>query len=54
MGFVEKHAEVGEYHPEFLPPIAILELSQKVSRELVLKIREMVQQTVFYVQIVTS
>lgn len=39
VGFVEKHAEIGEYHPELLPAIAVFELSQKVSRELVLKMK---------------
>ena len=37
MGFVEEQAEIGEDHPEFLPAIAIFELSQQVSRKLVLK-----------------
>ena len=37
MGFVEEQAEIGEDHPEFLPAAAVLELSQQVSRKLVLK-----------------
>lgn len=40
MRFVEEHTEVGEYNPELLPPVAVLEFSQKVSRELILKLRE--------------
>lgn len=36
MRFVEEQAEVGEYHPQLLPAIAVLELSQQVPRELVL------------------
>lgn len=34
---VEEEAEVGEHHPEFLPTVAVFELSQQVSRELVLE-----------------
>lgn len=34
--FVEEQAEVGEDDPQFLPAIAVLELPQQVSRELVL------------------
>lgn len=37
MRFVEEQAEVGEHHPQLLPAIAVLELSQQVPRELVLK-----------------
>lgn len=35
--FVEEQAEVGEDHPQLLPAIAVLELSQQVPRELVLR-----------------
>lgn len=34
--FVEEQAEVGEDDPQFLPAVAVLELPQQVSRELVL------------------
>lgn len=37
MGLVEKEAEVGEDHPELLPPVTVLELSQQVPGELVLE-----------------
>lgn len=37
VGLVEKEAEVGEDHPEFLPPVTVLELSQQVPGELVLE-----------------
>lgn len=36
MRFVEEQTEVGENDPEFLPAVAVLELPQQVSRELVL------------------
>lgn len=36
MSFIEEQAEVGEDHPELLPAIAVLELSQQISRELIL------------------
>ena len=37
MGLVEEQTEVGEDHPELLPAVAVLELSQQVPRELVLQ-----------------
>lgn len=37
MRLVEEEAEVGKHDPEFLPAVAVLELSQKISRELVLE-----------------
>jgi|LakMenEpi03Aug12_release.lakeMendotaPanAssembly.Ray.scaffolds.fasta_scaffold182749_2 hypothetical protein len=36
-GFVEVEAEVGEDDPEFLPAVAVLELSQQVAGQLVLQ-----------------
>lgn len=36
MGFVEEQAEVGKNNPEFLPAVAVFELSEQVARELVL------------------
>ena len=35
--FVEVETKVGEDHPEFLPSVAVLELSEKVSGQLVLQ-----------------
>ena len=37
---VEKQAEVGEDHPELLPAVAVLELPQQISRQLVLQNRK--------------
>jgi hypothetical protein len=37
VGFVEEEAEVGENHPQFLPTVAGLELSQQVPTQLILK-----------------
>ena len=34
---VEEEAEVGENHPQFLPTVAVLELAQQVTAQLVLK-----------------
>ena len=31
VSLVEEQAEVGENHPEFLPAVAVLELSQEVT-----------------------
>lgn len=31
MSFIEEQAEVGKDHPELLPAIAVLELSQQIS-----------------------
>ena len=36
-GFVEVEAEVGEHDPELLPAVAVLELAQQVTRQLVLQ-----------------
>lgn len=36
MSFVEEQAEVCENHPEFLPAVAVFELSEQISRQLVL------------------
>ena len=35
--FIEEEAEVGEYDPQFLPPVAVLELPQQIATQLVLK-----------------
>lgn len=35
--FIEEHAEVGEHNPKLLPPVAVLEFPQEVSRQLILK-----------------
>lgn len=37
VGLVEEQAEVGEDHPQLLPAVAVLELPQQVSRELILQ-----------------
>jgi len=37
VSLVEEQAEVGEDHPEFLPAVAVLELPQQVTRQLVLR-----------------
>lgn len=37
IGFVEKHAEVGENHPELLPAIGVLKLPEQITTDLVLK-----------------
>lgn len=37
---VEEQAEVGEDHPQLLPAVAVLELPQQVSRQLILQRRE--------------
>lgn len=37
MSFVEEQAEVGENHPELLPAVAVLELPQEVTGQLVLQ-----------------
>lgn len=36
-GFVEVETEVGKDHPELLPPVRVLELSEQISRQLVLQ-----------------
>ena len=36
-GFVEVEAEVGEDHPQLLPPIGVLELAEQVPGQLVLQ-----------------
>ena len=33
---VEEQTEVGEYHPEFLPTVAVFEFTKKVATQLVL------------------
>lgn len=35
--FIEEHTEVREHHPKLLPPVAVLEFSEEISRQLVLK-----------------
>lgn len=37
MSLVEEQAEVGEDHPELLPAVAVLELPQEVTGQLVLR-----------------
>lgn len=39
VGLVEEQAEVGEDHPELLPAVAVFELPQQVSRQLILQRR---------------
>lgn len=39
MGLIEEQAEVGEDHPELLPAVAVFELPQQVSRQLILQRR---------------
>ena len=36
-GFVEEQAEVGEHHPQLLPPVAVFEFPQQVPRQLILQ-----------------
>jgi hypothetical protein len=36
-GFVKVETEVGKDHPELLPPVRVLELSEQISRQLVLQ-----------------
>jgi hypothetical protein len=36
-GLVKVEAEVGEYHPELLPAVAVLELAEQVAGQLVLQ-----------------
>lgn len=42
VGLVEEQAEVGEDHPQLLPAVAVLELPQQVSRQLILQRRKTV------------
>ena len=35
MGFVKEQAELGEYDPQLLPPVRILEFSQQVPTHVV-------------------
>ena len=37
--FVEEEAEIGEHDPELLPTVAVLKLPQKITAELILKIK---------------